>query len=97
MRPHRPRPTDHGMHCTCGVFCGRGIESWQGHKADRALLDRSAEFVDTPPTAWEAMRYAFEAFGDALSRITRTKREDFVLVPPSVVPKLDIPSESERH
>lgn len=95
--PHRPRHTSHGTHCTCGVFCGSSRESWAAHKADRALLDQCAVFIDTPPTGLEAMRYAWEAFRDALSRINRTKRDDFVLVPPSVVPKLDIPSQSEGH
>lgn len=90
MRPHRPKYTTHGTHCICGVFCGSSRESWQAHKADRALLDRSAVFIDTPPTAWEALRYAFEAFGDALSRTNRTKRRQWEQ-------KLDIPSQSEGH
>lgn len=92
MRPHRPRPTDHGMHCTCGVFCGRGIESWRAHKADRALLDPLAMFIDTPETVWERIKSAFGALGDAASRLGRGTPERRLWEQ-----KLDIPSQSEGH
>lgn len=130
MRPHRPRPTDHGMHCTCGVFCGRGVESWRAHRDDLLVLYSGADTIEREHTArtqliesmnqiGEAYARVFEnggramkAFADALaadlrrgnearSRRLRAEQLAFlnrpVMTPPIVVPKLDIPSQSEGH
>ena len=130
MRPHRPRPTDHGMHCTCGVFCGRGIESWRAHRDDLLVLYPGADTIEQEHTTRtrliesmnqinEAYAKVFEnaaasvkAFSDALvvslrgsaeARRRRLQAERLaflnrpVMTPPIVVPKLDIPSQSEGH
>lgn len=130
MRPHRPRSTDHGMHCTCGVFCGRGIESWRAHRDDLLVLYPGADTIEQEHTARtlliesmnqlnEAYAKVFEnaaasvkAFSDALSadlrRSAEARRQRLqneqtaflnrpVMTPPIVVPKLDIPSQSEGH
>ena len=93
--PHRPKYTSHGTHCTCGVFCGSSRESWAAHKADRALLDPRAVFIDTPETVWERMKAPFKARAEALGQIgTRSylTQEDVIRLR-----KLDIPSQSEGH
>lgn len=130
MRPHRPRPTDHGMHCTCGVFCGRGIESWRAHRDDLLILHPGADTIERELSQLERLSEgltaigeayakmfesggrAMKAFGDAIAadlqrgaeaRRRRLQAEQLaflnrpIMTPPIVIPKLDIPSQSEGH
>lgn len=130
MRPHRPKPTDHGMHCTCGVFCGRGIESWRAHRDDLLVLYPGADTVEREMSQMERLSEGLKAVGEAYAKIfesggramkaladaladdlrrsnearsRRLRAEQLaflnrpVMTPPIVIPKLDIPSQSEGH
>lgn len=47
---HRPVTTTHGLHCSCGVFCGSGrnLADWQAHAEDRFLLDPTSRLDSRP-------------------------------------------------
>lgn len=62
---HRPAPTRHGMHCTCGVFCGRGIESWRAHRDDILILRPGADTLEKRMTDLERLQGAAQAIGQA--------------------------------
>ena len=66
---HRPAPTKHGMHCSCGVFCGRGIESWRGHRDDLLILHPGADTLERRMSDVERLRDAAEAVGMAYARV----------------------------
>lgn len=78
---HRPKPTDHGTHCTCGVFTGSDYLSWHDHRTDAQLLHPDHEFIASPETAWDRVRTTFEAFKSALGRINGRTQQDMILVP----------------
>lgn len=69
MVRHRPDPTKHGMHCTCGVFCGRGIESWRSHRDDILILHPGADTLERRMTDLERWKTGLEAIGQAYGRV----------------------------
>lgn len=66
---HRPEPTRHGMHCTCGVFCGRDIESWRAHRDDLLILHPGADTLERRMTDLERLQAAAEALGKAYAQV----------------------------
>jgi hypothetical protein len=69
MVKHRPEPTNHGMHCTCGVFCGRGIESWRAHRDDILILRPGADTLERRMSDLERWQTGLEAIGKAYGRM----------------------------
>lgn len=68
---HRPEPTRHGMHCTCRVFCGRGIESWRAHRDDLLILHPGADVIERERSQMERMSEGMKAVGEAYASIFR--------------------------
>jgi len=66
---HQPDPTAHGMYCSCGVFCGRGIESWRGHRDDILILHPGADTIERRMSDLERWRTGLEAIGKAYSNV----------------------------
>lgn len=69
---HRPEPTKHGMHCTCGVFCGRGIESWRAHRDDLLILHPGADTRTDLAVTKEAIRAIGQAYAKVFENGART-------------------------
>ena len=66
---HRPERTKHGMHCSCGVFCGRDIESWRAHRDDLLILHPGADTIERRISERERLLAAAEAIGKAYARV----------------------------
>ena len=66
---HRPAPTKHGMHCSCGVFCGRDIESWRGHRDDLLILHPGADTLERELSQMERMTSGLQAIGQAYAKV----------------------------
>lgn len=69
---HRPIVTDHGVHCTCNVFCGSGrdVVVWRAHLADRFVLDPATTFDPRPTTpAWHALNTSMKAQAAAVNAV----------------------------
>lgn len=97
-KPHRPLITRHGIHCTCGVFCGSHLDSWGGHAADRFLLDPTTRLDPRPITvtvkalqeagqaAIDAINVVFRQFKNQIQPMTRSlARLNLQLAPPEHV------------
>lgn len=72
---HQPVLTRYGVDCICGVFCGRKLSSWKGHRADRMLLHSGDTFSNEPiPESLYALRKTAERTGRALAMIHKDLR-----------------------
>lgn len=69
MITHRPAPTRHGMHCTCGVFCGTGMDAWRWHRDDLLVLHPGADTLERERSQVERMSEGMRAVGQAYARI----------------------------
>lgn len=65
---HRPEPTRHGMDCTCGVSCGRGLDSWRAHRDDLLILHPGADIIERERSQIERMTEGMRAVGEAYGR-----------------------------
>lgn len=72
MITHRPAPTRHGMHCTCGVFCGTDMDAWRWHRDDLLILHPGADTLDRERSQLERVSEGFRAIGQAYARIFET-------------------------
>jgi hypothetical protein len=59
------------MHCTCRVFCGRGIESWRAHRDDLLILHPGADTLEREHTATTRMTEGLRAAAEAYARAFR--------------------------
>lgn len=66
---HRPEPTKHGMHCSCGVFCGRDIESWRAHRDDLLILHPGADTLERERSQMERYSEGMRQIGEAYAKI----------------------------
>jgi len=66
---HRPNPTRHGMHCTCRVYCGRGLESWRAHRDDLLIMHPGADVIERERSQMERMTEGFRAVGEAYAKM----------------------------
>jgi hypothetical protein len=57
------------MHCTCGVFCGTGMESWRWHRDDLLILHPGADTIERRISERERLLAAAEAVGKAYASV----------------------------
>lgn len=66
---HRPAPTRHGMHCTCGVFCGTDMDAWRWHRDDLLILHPGADTLEKRYTDLDRLAEGMKAIGQAYARL----------------------------
>lgn len=79
MRMHRPVITNHGVHCSCGVFCGSGRDPkiWASHAEDRFLLDPTTRLDTRPQNAIDVILDEMARIRENTGRVMNRLAESF--------------------